>query len=82
MLAKDALPGDDPLGWLIDAETPTAIAAGYKFAAEPEAITTVLTGTSSLKHLRENAEAILGKPLPREKSERLRALFGGIAEGA
>ncbi len=82
LLAKDSLPGDDPLGWLIDGETSSAIAAGYKFAAEPAAITTVLTGTSNLEHLKENSRAILGSRLPAAHVARLKELFGEIVEGA
>jgi L-galactose dehydrogenase len=82
LLPEGALPGDDPLGWLIEGSTESAIAAGYKFAAEPPAITTVLTGTSNQAHLAANAAAILGEPLPAEHTRRLKQLFGHLAEGA
>ncbi|HLF76410.1 MAG TPA: aldo/keto reductase [Dehalococcoidia bacterium] len=82
LIPEGALPGDDPLGWLVQGSTESAIAAGYKFAAEPEAISTVLTGTANPAHLASNAAAILGEPLPEEHTRRLKELFGHLAEGA
>ena len=82
LLAPDALPAADPLAWLVQGEVDSVISAGYKFAAEPAAITTVLTGTSSIAHLRSNAAAILGPPLPPEHTRRLQDVFGSIVEGA
>lgn len=82
LIPEGALPGEDPLGWLVGGEVDSAISAGYKFAAEPPAITTVLSGTANLEHLTSNVDAILGPPLPAEHSQRLRQLFGQLAEGA
>jgi aryl-alcohol dehydrogenase-like predicted oxidoreductase len=82
LIPEGALPGDDPLGWLVGGEVDSAIAAGYKFAAAHPAISTVLTGTANVDHLRANAAAILGPPLPEAHTERLRQLFGHFAEGA
>jgi L-galactose dehydrogenase len=82
LLPAGALTGADPLDWLIHDHVDSIISAGYKFAAAHPAITTVLTGTSSREHLRSNAAAILGEPLPDVDMRRLRDLFGGIAEGA
>jgi L-galactose dehydrogenase len=82
LLPDDALPGEDPLGWLVQGATHSHIAAGYKFAAAHPAITTVLTGTANVDHLRANTEAILGEGLPVEHMQRLRELFGRIVEGA
>lgn len=82
LLAADDLPSEDPLGWLVDGETDSPISAGYKFAAAHPVITTVITGTANLDHLKTNAAAILGTPLPEAHMQRLRAVFGGFAEGA
>jgi aryl-alcohol dehydrogenase-like predicted oxidoreductase len=80
-LKPGVLPEGDPLGWLTDDSTPDVIAAGYKFGAAPRAVSTVLTGTSHLEHLKDNVEAVLGPPLPEEKMSRLAEVFGGIADG-
>jgi len=82
LLAPDALPGDDPLGWLVHGAVDSVISAGYKFAAEPPAISTVLTGTARVAHLEANVAALLGPPLPAADSARLRAALGHLAEGA
>lgn len=82
LLPPGALPGEDPLGWLVQGSTDSVISAGYKFAAAHPAITTVLTGTSSIEHLKANVAAVLGEPLPAEHMRRLQHLFGDLAEGA
>ena len=48
--------------------------------ASHEAISTVLVGTGSVKHLEQNVGEILGPPLPEEDTARIRALFGHLAE--
>ena len=80
-LTPNDLPTDDPLGWLVDDVSPNVVAASYKFGAEPPAISTVLTGTANLEHLRENVEAILGPGLPDDKKQRLAHVLGHIADG-
>jgi aryl-alcohol dehydrogenase-like predicted oxidoreductase len=82
LIPAGALPEDDPLGWLVGGTTDSAIAAGYKFAAAHPAISTVLTGTSSVEHLEANVAAVLGPPLPDQHMRRLQELFGDLAEGA
>jgi aryl-alcohol dehydrogenase-like predicted oxidoreductase len=80
LLPAGALPADDPLGWLVQGGTDSVISAGYKFAAAHPAISTVLTGTASPRHLEANVAAILGAPLPAAHMRRLQALFGHIVE--
>jgi aryl-alcohol dehydrogenase-like predicted oxidoreductase len=82
LLPPDAALGDDPLGWLVHDGVASVIDAGYKFAANQPAISTVLTGTARTQHLASNVDAILSGPLPPADEARLRTLFGHLAEGA
>jgi hypothetical protein len=82
LIAWDALPDTDPLGWLIHDDVGSVIEAGYRFAAEPSVIATVLSGTSSIEHLDANAKCLETPKLIRAHSDRLRALFGCIVEYA
>jgi hypothetical protein len=79
-LSADALPERDPLGFLVHGDVDSVVRAGYRFAAAPEAVSTVLTGTANLAHLERNVAALLGPPLPEEDAVRLRALFVGLVE--
>ena len=82
LIARNALPDTDPLGWLIHDDVGSVIEAGYRFAAEPPGIATVLTGTSSIEHLHANARCLETPKLVSAHSSRLKALFGGIVEYA
>ena len=82
LIAADALPAEDPLGFLRSEQVPSVIAAGYKFACEHPAVSTVIVGTGSVEHFDQNVAALLGDPLPSEHSQRIRELFGQLAEGA
>ena len=80
LIARDVLPEEDPLGWLVQGEVDSVIAAGYKFAGQPAAVSTVITGTASIEHLDDNIRALLGPPLPEADHQRLVELFGQLAE--
>lgn len=80
LIPDDSLPTDDPLGWLSSEQAGSVISAGYKFAADHPAISTVITGTSRIAHLETNLEALLGPPLPVGDTDRLQALFGALEE--
>lgn len=82
LISEDCLPGERPLDGLIRDGVDSVISAGYKFAAAHPAISTVLTGTSSMEHLERNAAALENPTLPEADIQRLRALFGDLAEGA
>ena len=82
LIARDALPDKNPLDWLIQGDVESVIEAGYRFAAEPPGIATVLTGTSSIEHLNANARCLESPKLISAHSSRLKALFGGIVEYA
>lgn len=69
------LPADGPLDWLLSSDTPSLAVAGCKFAAAHPAVACVLAGTLDPVHLRENAAAVNGPPLPAEHAARLRELF-------
>ena len=58
----------------------SVIAAGYKFGIGHDAISTLLIGTGNVEHLEENVETILGRPLPDEDVQRIREIFGPLAE--
>ena len=69
----------DGLDWLITDDVPTIIAAGYKFAADHPAISTVITGTSNIKHLEENIAAFQNPKLPHEHTTTLKTLLSNSA---
>ena len=81
-LSPDSLPEKDPLGWLVHDDVESVVAAGYKFAADHPAIATVLTGTSNLDHLEQNARALERPSLNNADSQRLVDLFSHIVEYA
>ena len=66
----------DGLDWLITEDAPSIIAAGYKFAADHPAISTVITGTSNIGHLEDNVAAFEKPSLPSEHSAMLRDILG------
>ena len=81
IISSDTLPDQNPLDWLIDDQTNSIPAAAYKFAAQPKAVSTVITGTSNCQHLTNNISALVGSHLPEEKIKKLRQIFGHISEG-
>jgi aryl-alcohol dehydrogenase-like predicted oxidoreductase len=79
-LAADALPDEDPLGWLVHDAVDSVPSAAYKYVAANPAVSTVLTGTANRAHFDDNVRAILGPPLPATDTARLQALFGKVGE--
>ena len=80
-LTADALPDDDPLGWLVHDDVESVPEAAYRYVLEPSAISTVLTGTANPDHLDANVAAMSRGPLPPEDRQRLQSIFGGLALG-
>lgn len=76
-LDRSAVPESGPLDWLLE-EADSIAAAAYKFAAEPDAVGSVLTGTASPTHLVDNLDAISGPPLSQASIDRLIGLFGVV----
>lgn len=80
LIAQDALPDDDPLGWLVKDHVTSLPAAGYKYVKVHPAVSTVLSGTANVNHLEENVASILGPSLPEADMKRLRSVFGHVWE--
>jgi L-galactose dehydrogenase len=74
-----SLDEDDPFGWLLQDGVKSVIDAGYRFAAMHPAISTVLTGTSSIEHLEANARSLEAATLPAADHRRLVEVFGNSA---
>ena len=81
-IARDSVPAQDPLGWLVHGDVDSVVSAAYKFAADHPAVHSVITGTSSVSHLEANIAALEGPRLSGGDGARLRGLFGDIAEYA
>ncbi len=56
----------------------TLAEAAYRFCAYEPLLDCVLSGTSSVEHLRENLAAIQKGPLPAQALARLEQVFGGV----
>ena len=80
LIAADALPDKDPLGFVVGNGVGSVIEAGYKFGAAHSAISSVVVGTGDTEHLRDNIETINGPPLDDRVCDKLRSIFGSIAE--
>ena len=62
-IVPKALLNYNHLSWLTKKEDVLSLpAVGYKYVAAHSAIATVLTGTTNIEHLEDNARAILGPP--------------------
>ena len=71
--------GGAPLGFLTsEGVAATITEAAYRFCRWEPGIDVVLSGTSSVEHLRENAAALAGPPLPVEVVDRLKRIFAGV----
>jgi L-galactose dehydrogenase len=80
LISKNILEAKNPLGWLIKDEVDSIISAGYKFAADHPAVSTVITGTANVTHLESNVNALANPRLPFNQTEKLKTLFNEIIE--
>lgn len=80
LIKKDSLSNSDPLEWLLNYDVKSVIDAGYKFAAEPQSISTVLTGTATISHLESNVRYLENPTLNQMDTKKLKNLFGHIVE--
>lgn len=75
LIDADALPDVAPLDWLLHDGIERVTDAAYKYVANTPLVHSVLTGTASVDHLRQNLDAVLGPPLPEVGRARLKAIF-------
>lgn len=80
IILRDALPKHDPLYWLIKKQVLSLPAIAYKYVTTHPTIATVLTGTTNVEHLEDNACAILSPPLPEQDMAHLRRIFDNLGE--
>ncbi len=80
-IASDGVPEQNPLGWLVDGQDVTSVIdAAYRFCAYTPGVTTVMNGANRVALLEQNVRSVLKGPLPAPQVERLREIFGGVAE--
>lgn len=76
--AKD-VDADDPLGFVLtDSDATSIVEACYRYNRHAPGVDTVLFGTGSIEHLKDNLRSIDGKPLPAKVTERLARIFGRV----
>jgi aryl-alcohol dehydrogenase-like predicted oxidoreductase len=79
MIAKEALDGNAPLGFLLkQTDAATIPEAAYRFCRHTQGVDVVLFGTGNPAHLKENVAAILKPPLPQPVLEKLDEIFGAL----
>ncbi len=79
-IKPDSLPVENPLNWLVHDDVISVVGAGYKFAADHPAVATVITGTSNISHLKENAVALEKPYLSAQDTNLVKKLFSEINE--
>jgi aryl-alcohol dehydrogenase-like predicted oxidoreductase len=77
-LLPHSVPDTGALDWLLHDGVDSVTDACYRFAQEPAAVSTVLTGTANVNHLEQNLRAILAGNLPAADRQRLKETFGPV----
>jgi aryl-alcohol dehydrogenase-like predicted oxidoreductase len=77
-LLPDSVPDAGALDWLLHDGVESVTDACYRYARGPAAVSTVLTGTANVEHLKQNLRAILAGDLPPADRQRLRETFGPV----
>ena len=73
---------DNPLDFLLhDGGARTLVDAAYRFARHEPGAHVVLTGTGNADHLRANIASITAPPLPAADIDKVKELFGHLADG-
>lgn len=80
LIETDAVPADDPLGWLREHEEDSLVRLGYRFPISHPAVSSVMTGTTDPHHLTYNIAAMESPAIPDAKLNRLRRVFGHLEE--
>jgi L-galactose dehydrogenase len=71
---------EDPLGFLVDPEiADSVVEACYRFDRHSPGVHTVVTGTGSVDHLRDNIRSLEKPPLPDSAVERIEKVFGRVS---
>ena len=79
LVDADSFDAEDPLGFLVTEGGATGVTDGaYRFCRWEPGMDVILSGTSSIDHLRENAASINRPALPEPVVERLRVMFEGV----
>ena len=81
LVELDGIPEEKPLDWILsEGETDSMVEAAYRFAAFSKGVTTVMTGTLNAGRLEENVRNVEKGALSPPIVERLRQLFGNVAQ--
>lgn len=81
LVDPEAVNVEQPLEFLLEEENADSlIECAYRYAAYTPGVTTVLNGANSIPWLEENCANILKGPLSEKSRDRLKALFGQVAE--
>ena len=74
-----ACDADDPLGFLTqEGKAATLPEAAYRYCRHEPGLHTVLTGTGSISHLKDNVTSLLKPSLTQGDLQRLEAIFGKV----
>lgn len=80
-VVDEQVPEENPLGWLVESgEVSSLIEAAYRYAAYTDGVTAVMNGATAIPMLEQNLASVEKGPLRTETRQRLRSMFGAVAE--